>query len=61
MSRGGVRDVLVHAISVVEYNLVYHVHIQKSHVASGCTPPAWLPGFQLDVEVKAGRNLAELA
>ncbi len=72
--QGVARDLLVNALSSVEYNLVYHIHdeivccvpeleidtCRQMLQTAWCTPPAWLPGFQLAVEVKVGRNLAEM-
>ncbi len=68
------RDLLVNALYSVKGGLAYHVHdavvccVRDNEVeickqmlqTAWCTPPDWLPEFRLGVEVKAGRNLAEL-
>lgn len=67
------RDLLVNALNSVK-NVVYHVHdeivccAQEQEIemcrqmlqTAWCMPPVWLPKFQLDVEFKVGRNLAEM-
>jgi hypothetical protein len=72
--QGVARDLLVNALCSVKGDLAFHVHdqivccVQEQEIetckqllrAAWCTPPAWLPGFQLAVEVKAGRNLTEM-